>query len=145
MSVFAPVVTRPLVSVSVPPTVGLLFSVSPLVLLTVRPLIAVTLLGRFTPDELPPKTSVEEEVVVRFAAVPAMAAPFSVSVFAPTANVPLVSVRPLVIATEPPRLTPLALLMMTPPLPPNVDGNSTPVVCALAPLYCRVAPAPYVG
>ena len=39
-------------------------------------------------------------------------------------------------------VTPLALLMITPPVPENVAGNSDPVVCKAVPLYCKVAEAP---
>ena len=40
------------------------------------------------------------------------------------------------------RVTPLALLMITPPVPENVAGNSAPVVCKAVPLYSNVDEAP---
>ena len=143
VSVFAPTENVPLVRVSVPLTVRLLFSVTPLALLIVSAASAVTVLGMFTPDDAPPNTSVDDEVVVSVPEVTTVDGPLRVSVFAPTANAPLVSVRPFVIALDAPRLTPLALAMTTPPLPPNVDGNSiVEVVCAALPAYCSVADAP---
>ncbi len=100
----------PLVKVSVPLMVGLLFNVTPLLLLIVRPLNAVTLLGTLTPRALPPKTRLEEDVVDKLAGVPAIVGPFSVSVFAPTANVPLVSVSVPVTVMEAVIDAPLASL-----------------------------------
>ncbi len=43
------------------------------------------------------------------------------------------------------RVTPLALLMITPPVPENVAGNSVPVVCNAVPLYSNVEEVPYVS
>ena len=43
------------------------------------------------------------------------------------------------------RVTPLALLMITPPEPLNVVGKEIPVTCAAEPLYCKVAAAPNDG
>src|SRR5262249_52718698 len=57
--------------------------VTPFVLLRVRLFSAVTLLGTLTPIELPPSERLDEEVVERFVGVPAIAGPFSVSVFDP--------------------------------------------------------------
>lgn len=122
-------VNVPVVSVSVPFTVGAPDAVTPLALLIVRLFRVITLDGIVIPVKLPPKTSEEEAVVFRFAGVPAMAGPFSVSVFAPIENAPLVRVSPLAMVTEPLRFTPFELLMITPPVPPNVAGNSGPVVC----------------
>ena len=78
--------------VIVPLMVGLPVKVTPLTLLIVRLFSAVTLLGILTPVELPPKTRLEDEVVPKFEGVPAIAGPLSVSVFAPTVNVPDVRV-----------------------------------------------------
>ena len=104
--VFVPILNAPLVRVSVPLSVGLLFKLTPLALLIVRLFNAVTLLGMTTELEEPPKTKLEEDVVVKFAGVPAMAGPFSVSVFAPTANAPLVSVSVLATVGEAPKTAP---------------------------------------
>ena len=57
-------------------------------------------------------------------------------------NTPDVSVRLLETDRPLPNITPAELLITTPPLPINVEGNSVPVVCALLPLYCNVAAAP---
>src|SRR5208282_1257156 len=93
VSVFAPIENAPLDRVSVPLIVGLLFRVTPLVLLMVRLVNAVTMLGIPTPAELPPKERLDDDVVARLEAVPAMAGPFRASVFVPTVSVPLVRVR----------------------------------------------------
>ena len=67
------------------------------------------------------------------------------SKFAPeVVSLPAVRVS-LGIVLAVPNVTPLELLMMTPPLPLKVAGNSVPVVCALVPLYCKVAAAPYAA
>src|SRR5688572_10559852 len=128
---FAPVVSRPLVSVSVPLTVGLLFRVTPLALLIVRLFKAVTLLGILTPTALPPKTRLEAAVVARLAGVPAIAGPLSVRVLAPTANGPLASVNVPLIVAAPDRLTPASLLMAR---FATVAGRPLPVIWAAGPL-----------
>jgi hypothetical protein len=69
----------------------------------------------------------------------------TVTVFDPVDNMPLVKFKVLAILTLPERVTPRALLTITPPDPVHVAGNSGPVVCAVLPLYCRVAELPYVG
>ncbi len=112
VKVWAPTVKFPLVRVSVPPRVKLLFKVTPLPLLTVRLLRAVTLLGMLMPAELPPNDRLEEEVVDKLAGVPAMAGPFNARVLAPTEKVPLVRVSVPPTVTSPPKLMPLALLMV---------------------------------
>src|SRR6266567_2469607 len=112
VKVWAPTVKVPLVRVSVPPRVKLLFKVTPLPLLTVRLLRAVTLLGMLMPAELPPNDRLEEEVVDKLAGVPAMAGPFNARVLAPTEKVPLVRVSVPPTVTSPPKLMPLALLMV---------------------------------
>ena len=91
----APMVILPEVKVSVPLTVGLLFSVSPLLFDSVRLSSCVTLEGRFTPDAAPPKVRLDEDVVERLVGVPAIVGPLSVRVFAPTEKAPLVNVRVL--------------------------------------------------
>src|SRR5258708_16236183 len=63
------------------------FSVRPLLLASVRLLSWVTLLGTLTPAELPPNERFDEEVVDRLVDVPAIAGPFSTSVFPATASV----------------------------------------------------------
>ena len=133
--VFAPTLKLPDVSVSVPANVHEPFSPTPLALFIVRLFKAATLDGMPTPAELPPNTRFDEEVVDKLAGVPAIAGPFRVSVLAPTANVPAVSVSPFVIVTDEPKLTPFELFMITPPVPPKVAGNSGPVVCSADPLY----------
>ena len=70
----------PVVSVSVPESVASEFRVTPLELLIVKLLRAVTLEGIPTPLELPPKTRVELDVVDRLVTVPAIAGPFNVRV-----------------------------------------------------------------
>src|SRR6266567_1141948 len=141
VKVWAPTVKVPLVRVSVPPRVKLLFKVTPLPLLTVRLLRAVTLLGMLMPAELPPNDRLEEEVVDKLAGVPAMAGPFSVRVLAPTENAPPVRVSvPLTVAALF-RLTPLALLIVK----FVTVVNSGPVVCKALPLYSSVELAPQVG
>ena len=93
-----PRVKFPLVSVNVPLKVAAPFSVAPFALLIVRLFRANTLLGIFTPKEEPPTTRFEDEDVVRFVGVPAIEGPLRVSVFAPTARLPVVNVRvPLMI------------------------------------------------
>jgi hypothetical protein len=44
-----------------------------------------------------------------------------------------------------PKVTPLELLILTPPLPGKEEINSPPVVCAELPVYWRVALAPYTS
>jgi hypothetical protein len=68
--------------------VGLLFRLTPLLLLIVKLFRAATLDGTATPDELPPNTRLDDDVVDKFEGVPAIGGPFSVRVFAPTENVP---------------------------------------------------------
>jgi hypothetical protein len=139
ITVFEPANRFPEVKVSVPLIVGLLFNETPLALLMVRLFSAVTLLGTLTLDELPPKDRLEEEVVDRFEGVPAMAGPLSVSVFAPTVNVPEVRVSVPPTVTSPPILIPLERLMVRllrvtdgsavlAPLPPNVILDELPPV-----------------
>ena len=65
---------------------------------------AATLLGTVIPLAVPPKTRLEDEVVPKFAGVPAIAGPFNVSVLVEIARVPAVNV------SVPPTVT----------LPPNV-------------------------
>ena len=93
--VFAPTVNAPLVSVSVPLMVIEPDIETPLELLTVKLLSAATLEGIVTPPELPPNVNEDDEVVLKFAGVPAIAGPFSARVFAPTVNVPFVNVSVL--------------------------------------------------
>jgi hypothetical protein len=97
---------------TVPLIVSAAPKVTPALLLMVRLLSAVTLLGIVTPVELPPNTRLEADVVVKLAGVPAMAGPFSVSVFVPTANPPLVRVSVPPTVTAPPMLIPLARLIV---------------------------------
>ena len=78
--VFAPIEKAPVVNASVPETVALEFKATPLELLIVKLLRAVTLEGIATELELPPKTKLELDVVDRLAAVPAIAGPFNVRV-----------------------------------------------------------------
>ena len=78
--VLVPMDRAPLVKVRVPEIVALELRVTPLELLIVRLLRAVTLLGIATDVELPPKTRLEDDVVVMLAAVPAIAGPLSVRV-----------------------------------------------------------------
>jgi hypothetical protein len=66
----------------------------------------------------------------------------TVTVFAPVDNIPLVKYNVPAMLTLLERVTPKALLMITPPDPVHVAGNSGPVVCAALPLYCRVAELP---
>ena len=66
----------------------------------------------------------------------------TVNVFAPVDNIPLVKYNVLAMLTLLERVTPNALLMITPPDPVQVAGNSGPVVCAALPLYCKVAELP---
>ena len=50
------------------------------------------------------------------------------------------------ITFAPPRVTvPTVLAIITPPEPFQVSGNSGPVIWAPPPLYCNVAPEPYIG
>ena len=78
----------------------------------VRLLSAVTLEGITVPAKELPIVRLEEEVVVRLVAVPAMAAPFSVSVLLPTLNAPFVNVRVPLKARFPSSETPLLLLIV---------------------------------
>src|SRR5207245_1673243 len=144
----------PLVSVSVPLSVRLLFNVTPLALLIVRLFSAVTLLGIFTPVELPPKTRLEDEVADKLAAVPPIVGPLSVSVLAPTGNAPVVGVAVPPTLTPPPMLIPLARLMVRlfnviagrvvlAPVPPKIMFADAPpvrlpLVVEIAPLTVRV-------
>ena len=66
---------------------------TPFVLFIVRLFKTVTLLGMFTPLELPPKTRLEEDVVDKLVGVPAIVRPSNSRVLPPTANVPLVKVN----------------------------------------------------
>jgi hypothetical protein len=73
---------------------------------------AVTLEGIATELELPPKTKLEDDVVDRFVAVPAIAGPLRVRVYAPTVNVPEVSVRVPPTVTSPLMVIPFERLMV---------------------------------
>ena len=88
-----PIVRLPFVSVKVPLMMVVPFKLTPLVLLMVRLFNALTLEGIKTLAEEPPNTKLEEAVVDRFVAVLAIAGPFKVSILAPTANMPLLSVN----------------------------------------------------
>jgi len=96
----------PELSVSTPLIARELLNVIPLVLLIVRLFKAATLDGTDIPAELPPKTRLEEEVVDRFVAVPAIAGPFNVSVLPATEKLPEVSVKVPFIVVEPHKVTP---------------------------------------
>ena len=67
--------------------------VTPLGLLIVRLLSTVTLDGIVIPADDPPNTSVDEDVVLRLAGVPAIEGPLRVRVLPATARVPAVRVR----------------------------------------------------
>src|SRR6266568_1385259 len=152
--VLAPTVNVPLVRVSVPLIVRLLFKVTPLALLIVRLFRAVTLLGMFTPVELPPKERLDDEVVCKLAGVPAIAGPFSANVLAPTLSAPLVRVSVPPTVTLPPRAMPLARLtvrlfrvmagrVVLAPVPPKVMFAEAPpvrlpLVVEMSPLSVRV-------
>ena len=86
------------------------FKLTPLMLLRVKLIRAVTLLGMNTALEEPPKT--REDVIDRLAAVPAIAGPSSSRVFTPTENTPLVRVSvPAMVRLEF-KLTPFVLLIV---------------------------------
>lgn len=143
----APALSIPFVRVSVPSDaiVILLFIVTPLELFIVRFLRFVTPEGINTPDDDPPKQRSDDEVVVRFVDVPAIAGPLSVRLFEPTENIPLVKVRTVSMVTEADNSTPEELSIIKPPDPLNIDGSSIPDVWADAPLYLSVEEAPYTG
>ena len=90
VSVLAPIESAPLIKLSVPEMVRLEFKLTPLILLIVRLLRAVIFLGINTSLEEPPKTRLEEDVVDKLVAVPAIAGPSNSRVFAPTENAPLI-------------------------------------------------------
>ena len=94
----------------------------------VKPLNAATLVGMLILVELPPNDKVEEDEVVRLLAVPAMAGPFKVSVFAPTVSAPLVSVKAPLTVVDALNDTPAELLMVN---VPNI-ANWLPRTCAPA-------------
>jgi len=111
----------------------------------VRLLRANTLPGIFIPAVLPPNDRLEDEVVERFDAVPAMAGPFKDNVYAPTVNVPLASVGvPLTVllafSVTPPELLTVRLLSTEEDV-----GNSLPVVTPDEPVYVTSTDVPNVG
>ena len=59
-------------------------------------------------------------------------------------NLPFVNVSDFIVLALF-RVTPFALLTITPPVPLKPAENSVPVVWAVIPLYCKVAPEPYIG
>jgi hypothetical protein len=75
-----PVVIFPWVIVRIPPTETLPANEIPDELLIVRLLRFMALEGIETPAELPPNTRFEDDDVVRFEGVPAIAGPFKVRV-----------------------------------------------------------------
>jgi hypothetical protein len=83
----------PCVIVRVPAIVTFPVNVIPDKLLIVRLFRFATLEGTWIPADVPPNTRLDDDVVVRFAGVPAIVGPFSVSVFAPTVKAPEVRVR----------------------------------------------------
>ena len=125
VSVLAPTVNVPLVKVRVPLIVGLPFKLTPLLLLIVKLYNAVTLLGMLIPVELPPKTRLDDEVVASLDGVPAIVGPLSVSVLAPTENVPLVKVRVPLIVGLLFNVTPLLLLIVRLFNPDTLLGMTT--------------------
>jgi hypothetical protein len=110
--VLAPIDNPAPPGLKVPLIVRELCNVTMLVLVIESPFKAVTLVGKRIPGEVPPKTRLDEDVVVRFAGVPAIAGPFSVSVLAPTAKVPDVSVSVLPIVTLPHNVTALLIVRL---------------------------------
>src|SRR5882672_9290576 len=116
IKVFEPAEITPDVNVIVALMVGLLLSVMPLLLFSVRLLSCVTLLGTLTLLELPPKERLEEEVVDKLVGVPAIVGPFSARLFPATASVPLVNVSvPPTVVVPLASVAPLALLIFKPP------------------------------
>jgi hypothetical protein len=99
VKVFAPIDNPAPAGLNVPLIAGELCKVTRLVFVTERSFNAATLFGIKTPAVVPPNTRFDDDVVFKFAGVPAIVDPFSVSVFAPTVNVPEVSV------SVPPRVT----------------------------------------
>ena len=90
---FAPIDNPAPEGLNIPLTVSALCKVTTLVLVVERPPMAITLVGIKTPDDVPPKTRLDAAVVIKFAGVPAMVGPFSVSILGPTVKVPAARVR----------------------------------------------------
>jgi hypothetical protein len=102
----------PELSVKEPLNEMVLFIVTPLALFIVRLFKEVTLDGIVIPVELPPKTKLDEEVVDKFAGVPAMAGPLRVRELAPIGNVPDVRVKVPFNVSELFAVTPFALFIV---------------------------------
>ncbi len=102
VKVFAPMDKPAPAGLNNPLTVSELCKVTILVFVIERPFRAVTDVGISTPAVVPPKTRLDEDVVVRFAGIPAIVGPLSVRVFAPTVKVPADNVRVPPTITLPP-------------------------------------------
>jgi hypothetical protein len=120
------VVRIPDVRVSVPESDDGPFKETPFALFMVKLFKAETLEGIVIPVEEPPKTKLDEDVVLKFVGVPAIAGPLSVSVFAPTENVPLVSVSVPLITVEPDNPIPLELSIVKLFKAATLDGTVIP-------------------
>ena len=102
LKLFVPKLNVPLVNAKLPDSVIVLFAATPFVLLTVRLFNCVTPEGINTLADEPPKIRFDVAVVVKFAWVPLIAAPFNVKVFAPTEKVFAPYVRvPLMVRSAP--------------------------------------------
>ena len=128
--VYVPACNMPLVNVKIPfdAKVILPFMVTPLVLLIVRFLRFEELEGINIPAADPPKTRPEEDVVVRFAGVPAIAGPFKVRVFAPTVKKPEESVRFPPTVTLPHNVTALLIVRLFNVTPGKLAVPEPPII-----------------
>ena len=93
VKVFAPIDKPAPAGLNIPLTVSELCKVTKFVFVIERPFKATTLAGIRTPAVVPPKTRLDDAVVIKFAGVPAIVGPFKVSILGPTVKVPAVSVR----------------------------------------------------
>jgi hypothetical protein len=115
VNVFGPIDKPAPAGLKVPLIVSELCNVTIFVLVIESPFKATTLVGIKTPAVVPPNARLEVAIVAKFAGVPAIVGPLSVSVHVPTVKEPAVRVRvPLTVKSAPNVIFLLALKLFNP-------------------------------